>query len=560
MATYRAHVLVCMGSNCVIDNSQGIVQRFNAELERTGISGEVRIVETGCFGMCNYGPTVVIYPGGVFYCKVTPEDVPEIVSEHLINGRVVHRLLYDGPETPKTMQTVYQANYFKKQQRIVLRNCGIIDPESIDEYIASDGYSALRKCLTDMSPQEVIDEVKESGLRGRGGAAFPTGLKWQLTQKAPGQPKYVVCNADEGEPGTFKDRLILEGDPHSLIEAMAIAGYAIGSNKGYMYIRGEYTLSIERMQLAIEQARKRGFLGENILGTGFSFDIEIRQGAGSYVCGEETALIASIEGKRGEPFYKPPYPTDAGLWGKPTLINNVETLANIPPIIMQGGRWFRNIGTAKSPGTKVFTLTGNVANKGLIEVPMGITLREVVYEIGGGIPGGHKFKMAQTGGTSGGCIPAEQLDLPMDYDTLAEAGTALGSGALLIIDDTHCIVDIVKCFMQFFKNESCGKCTPCREGTYQMYHILDRISKGKGNPKDIDNMMVLSRTMMRASLCGLGQAAPNPVVTTLYFYRDEYNAHIRDKVCPAGVCPIKKTEGTVLPASRSVKMIPTRDK
>ncbi|HRC53413.1 MAG TPA: NADH-quinone oxidoreductase subunit NuoF [Bacillota bacterium] len=560
MATYRAHVLVCMGSNCVIDDSQGIAQSFNAELERTGLSGEVRIVETGCFGMCNYGPTVVIYPGGVFYCKVTPEDVPEIVSEHLINGRLVHRLLYDGPETPKTMQTVYQANYFKKQQRIVLRNCGIIDPESIDEYIASDGYSALRKCLTDMSPQEVIDEVKESGLRGRGGAAFPTGLKWQFTQKASGQPKYVVCNADEGEPGTFKDRLILEGDPHSLIESMAIAGYAIGSNKGYMYIRGEYTLSIERMQLAIEQARQRGFLGENILGTEFSFDIEIRQGAGSYVCGEETALIASIEGKRGEPFYKPPYPTDAGLWGKPTLINNVETLANIPPIIMQGGRWFKEIGTAKSPGTKVFTLTGNVANKGLIEVPMGITLREVVYEIGGGIPGGHKFKMAQTGGTSGGCIPAEQLDLPMDYDTLAEAGTALGSGALLIIDDTHCIVDIVKCFMQFFKNESCGKCTPCREGTYQMYHILDRISKGKGNPKDIDNMMVLSRTMMRSSLCGLGQAAPNPVVTTLYFYRDEYNAHIRDKVCPAGVCPIKKTEGPVLPASHSVRTIPTRDR
>ncbi len=560
MATYRAHVLVCMGSNCVIDNSQGIAQSFNAELERTGISEEVRIVETGCFGMCNYGPTVVIYPGGVFYCKVTPEDVPEIVNEHLINGRMVHRLLYDGPETPKTMQTVYQSNYFKKQQRIVLRNCGIIDPESIDEYIGSDGYSALRKCLTDMSPQEVIDEVKESGLRGRGGAAFPTGLKWQFTQKASGQPKYVVCNADEGEPGTFKDRLILEGDPHSLIESMAIAGYAIGSNKGYMYIRGEYTLSIERMQLAIEQARKRGFLGENILGTEFSFDIEIRQGAGSYVCGEETALIASIEGKRGEPFYKPPYPTDAGLWGKPTLINNVETLANIPPIIMHGGRWFREIGTAKSPGTKVFTLTGNVANKGLIEVPMGITLREVVYEIGGGIPGGHKFKMAQTGGTSGGCIPAEQLDLSMDYDTLAEAGTALGSGALLIIDDTHCIVDIVKCFMQFFKNESCGKCTPCREGTYQMYNILDRISKGKGNPKDIDNMMVLSRTMMRSSLCGLGQAAPNPVVTTLYFYRDEYNAHIRDKVCPAGVCPIKNTEGTVLPASHSVRTIPIRDK
>jgi NADP-reducing hydrogenase subunit HndC len=549
-----------MGSNCVLDNSQGIAQSFSQELERAGLSDEIRVVETGCFGMCNYGPTVVVYPGGVFYCKVTEEDVPEIVSEHLMNGRLVRRLLYDGPETPKTMQTVYQANYFQKQQRIVLRNCGIIDPENIDEYIASDGYEALQKCLIHMTPEEVIDEIKESGLRGRGGAAFPTGLKWQFTRKASGQPKYVVCNADEGEPGTFKDRLILEGDPHSLIEAMEIAGYAIGSNKGYMYIRGEYTLSIERMHLAIEQAKERGFLGENILGTGFSFDIEIRQGAGSYVCGEETALISSIEGKRGEPFYKPPYPTDAGLWGKPTLINNVETLANIPPIIMQGGEWFRKIGTANSPGTKVFTLTGNVANKGLIEVPMGITLREVVYEIGGGIPGGHKFKMAQTGGTSGGCIPAEQLDLPMDYDTLAEAGTALGSGALLIIDDTHCIVDIVKCFMQFFKNESCGKCTPCREGTYQMYHILDRISKGKGTPKDIDNMMVLSRTMMRSSLCGLGQAAPNPVITTLYFYRDEYNAHIRDKVCPAGVCPIKKAEGPVLPASQSVRMIPTRDR
>jgi len=557
---YRSHVLVCGGTGCTASKSVEIMNQFEKLIHDNQIESEVKVVKTGCFGLCEKGPIVVVYPEGATYCHVSPDDVKEIVEEHLVKGRIVKRLLLGDKEAEDVSKALDDVGFFKRQVRVALRNCGVINPENIDEYIARDGYRALGKVLTEMTPQQVIDTVKKSGLRGRGGAGFPTGLKWEFASKSQADQKYVCCNADEGDPGAFMDRSILEGDPHSVLEAMAIAGYAIGSNKGYMYIRGEYTLSIERMQLAIEQARKRGFLGENILGTEFSFDIEIRQGAGSYVCGEETALIASIEGKRGEPFYKPPYPTDAGLWGKPTLINNVETLANIPPIIMHGGRWFREIGTAKSPGTKVFTLTGNVANKGLIEVPMGITLREVVYEIGGGIPGGHKFKMAQTGGTSGGCIPAEQLDLSMDYDTLAEAGTALGSGALLIIDDTHCIVDIVKCFMQFFKNESCGKCTPCREGTYQMYHILDRISKGKGNPKDIDNMMVLSRTMMRSSLCGLGQAAPNPVVTTLYFYRDEYNAHIRDKVCPAGVCPIKNTEGTVLPASHSVRTIPIRDK
>jgi len=551
-----------MGSNCVLNQSQSVADAFFRELKRADLDDEIRVVETGCFGICNYGPTVVIYPEGVFYCNVTDQDVREIVEEHLLKGRLVGRLLYDGPETPKAMQTVYQANYFQKQQRIVLRNCGIIDPESIDEYISVDGYYALSQCLTHMSPEEVINEIKESGLRGRGGAAFPTGLKWEFTRKAKGEPKYVVCNADEGEPGTFKDRLILEGDPHSIIEAMTIAGYAVGSNKGYMYIRGEYALSIERMRLAIDQARERRLLGENILGSGFSFDIEIREGAGSYVCGEETALIASIEGKRGEPTYKPPYPTDAGLWGKPTLINNVETLANIPPIITNGGQWFKRIGTEGNSGTKVFTITGNVVNKGLIEVPMGITLREIIYEIGGGIPGGRQFKMAQTGGTSGGCIPRDYLDLPMDYDTLAKAGTALGSGALLIMDDSHCIVDICKCFMQFFKSESCGKCTPCREGTHHLYNLLDKITKGEGTPKDIDTIILLAETMTQTALCGLGQAAPNPVLTTLHFYRDEYNAHIRDKVCPAGVCPMhngtetkeaKAAKGTGVSASKEAR-------
>ncbi len=539
MEFYRSHILVCAGTNCVLNGSQAVRQAFVKEIEKRGLDKEVKIVETGCFGICDHGPTVVIYPEGVLYCRVKEGDVYEIVEEHVMKGRIVDRLLYREEAVPKAVQTVREVDYFKKQERIVLRNCGIIDPDSIEEYIARNGYEALAKCLTQMTPDDIIKEVKESGLRGRGGAGFPTGLKWDFTRKAQGDVKYVVCNADEGEPGTFKDRLILEGDPHSIIEAMAIAGYVIGSNKGFVYIRGEYTLSVERLGRAIEKAKELGLLGENIFGTGFSFDIEIREGAGAYVCGEETALIESIEGDRGEPRYKPPYPTNVGLWGKPTLVNNVETLANIPPIILQGGCWYKGIGTENCPGTKVFTMTGNINNKGLIEVPMGITLREVIYEIGGGIPGGKKFKMAQTGGTSGGCIPAEYLDLPMDYDTLAEAGTALGSGALLIMDETHCIVDVTKCFMQFFKHESCGKCTPCREGTYRMYQILDKISHGLATSNDIDVLEALSRTMMSSALCGLGQAAPNPVMTTLRFYRDEYDAHIDGHTCPCGVCEIE---------------------
>jgi NADP-reducing hydrogenase subunit HndC len=536
MEFYRSHILVCAGTNCVLNGSQVVERTFIQELEKRGLDKEIKIVETGCFGLCDHGPTVVIYPEGVLYCRVKEEDVAEIIEEHIIKGRIVDRLLYKEAVAPKAVQTVREVDYFKKQERIVLRNCGLIDPDSIEEYIARNGYEALGKCLTNMSPDDIIKEIKESGLRGRGGAGFPTGLKWDFTRRAAGNVKYVVCNADEGEPGTFKDRLILEGDPHSIIEAMAIAGYVIGSNKGYVYIRGEYTLSIERLQHAIEKAKEYGLLGDQIFGTDFSFNIEIREGAGAYVCGEETALIESIEGNRGEPRYKPPYPTNEGLWREPTLVNNVETLANIAPILLKGGCWFKGIGTAKCTGTKVFTMTGNINNKGLIEVPMGITLREVIYEIGGGIPGGKAFKMAQTGGTSGGCIPAEYLDLPMDYDTLAEAGTALGSGALLIMDETHCIVDITKCFMKFFKHESCGKCTPCREGTLRMYQILDKITKGQGTQHDIEVMEALSRTMMSSALCGLGQAAPNPVMTTLRFYRDEYDAHINEGKCPTGVC------------------------
>ncbi len=539
MEFYRAHVLVCAGTNCVLNGSQTVERAFIRELEQRKLDKEVKIVETGCFGLCEFGPTVVIYPEGVLYCRVKENDVAEIIEEHILKGRIVERLLYKEEAVPKSVQTVREVDYFKKQQRIVLRNCGIIDPDSIEEYISRGGYEALAKSLTQLSPEDIIKELKESGLRGRGGAGFPTGLKWDFTRRAQGDVKYVVCNADEGEPGTFKDRLILEGDPHNIIEAMAIAGYVIGSNKGYVYIRGEYTLSVERLKNAIEQAKKLGLLGDNIFGTDFSFDIEIREGAGAYVCGEETALIESIEGDRGEPRFKPPYPTNVGLFGKPTLVNNVETLANVAPIILEGGCWFKGIGTDKCSGTKVFTMTGNINNKGLIEVPMGITLREVIYEIGGGIPGGKKFKMAQTGGTSGGCIPPEYLDLPMDYDTLAEAGTALGSGALLIMDETHCIVDVTKCFMKFFKHESCGKCTPCREGTYRMYQILDKISKGLGTSSDIDILKALSRTMMSSALCGLGQAAPNPVMTTLRFFRDEYDAHIDRKECPCEVCDIQ---------------------
>jgi NADH:ubiquinone oxidoreductase subunit F (NADH-binding)/(2Fe-2S) ferredoxin len=500
------------------------------------LSNEVKVVETGCFGLCEQGPTVVVYPEGVVYCRVGVGDIAEIVESHLLKGRVVERLLYREPAEPKLVQNYPEFGYFKRQVRVVLRNCGIIDPDSIEEYIANGGYQALAKAICVMQPEEIITEIEKSGLRGRGGAGFPTGRKWRLTRQAEGNPKYVVCNADEGEPGTFKDRLILEGDPHSLVEAMAIAGYAVGANKGFIYIRGEYGLSIERLDRAIRTAREFGFLGQSVLGTDFSFDLELSIGAGAYVCGEETALFESLEGRRGEPRVKPPYPAEKGLWGKPTVVNNVETLTNVPAIILKGWEWYRGIGTEKCPGTKVFTMIGDVVNKGLIEVPMGITLREVLYEMGGGIQNGKEFKMAQTGGTSGGCIPKELLDVPMDYDQLAAAGTALGSGALLVLDDTHCIVDVAKCFAKFFVHESCGQCVPCREGTMQIYRILDSCTKGEGQESDMALLADLDRTMQASSLCPLGQTAPFPVMTTLRYFWDEYKAHIKDKHCPTGKC------------------------
>ncbi|NPV69126.1 MAG: NADH-quinone oxidoreductase subunit NuoF [Firmicutes bacterium] len=539
MDLYRAHVLVCHGTNCALKAPAAILKAFGLWLKECELEKEVKVVETGCFGLCEQGPTVVVYPEGTFYTRVRPEDVAEIVQSHLLKGRVVERLVYRAPEKAKPVQTFSDVDYFRKQVRVVLRNCGLIDPDSIEEYIARGGYRGLGKALG-MKAAEVIDEVKRSGLRGRGGAGFPTGKKWEFAAASSGSPKYIVCNADEGEPGTFKDRLILEGDPHGIIEGMAIAGYAVGSSQGFIYIRGEYTLSIERLERAIKQAREMGLLGKNILGAGFDFDIEIRTGAGAYVCGEETALFESLEGGRGEPRVKPPYPTDKGLWASPTVINNVETLANVPVIIDRGWEWFRGIGTPSTPGTKVFTLCGDIVNGGLIEVPMGMTLREVIYDIGGGIPKGRTFKMAQTGGTSGGCLPPSMLDIPMDYDKLAAVGTALGSGALLIIDDTHCIVDVAKSFARFFVHESCGKCVPCREGTTQLYNAVDRITKGEATGKDIDLIESLAQVMYKAPLCPLGQTAPLPIMSTLKYYRDEYDAHINEKRCPAGTCAALK--------------------
>jgi len=533
---YRSHILVCHGTNCSMKAPQAIVRALAKALSDNRLEDEVKVVETGCFGLCEQGPTVVVFPDGTLYCRVKPEDASEIVSEHILKGRVVERLLYRAPEQPKAVQTYAESPYFARQVRVVLRNCGVIDPESIDEYIARGGYRGLGKALTSMTPAKVIEEIQNSNLRGRGGAGFPAGLKWRFAARAQGSPKYVVCNADEGEPGTFKDRLILEGDPHGLLEGMAICGYAIGSDKGYVYVRGEYKLSIKRLQKAIDDAKAIGLLGNGIFGTAFDFDVEIRLGAGAYVCGEETALFESLEGGRGEPRIKPPYPTDFGLFGKPTVINNVETLANVAPIIENGAEWFKSMGTASTPGTKVFTLCGNIVNSGLIEVPMGITLREIIYEMGGGIPNGRRFKMAQTGGTSGGCLPEGMLDVPMDYDTLAAAGTALGSGALLIIDDSHCIVDVARSFARFFAHESCGKCIPCREGTRQILRTLDRIAEGKGVPADLQNLEVLARVMYKTPLCPLGQTAPLPVMTTLKYFRNEYEAHIKNKACPAGVC------------------------
>ncbi|NMB25700.1 MAG: NADH-quinone oxidoreductase subunit NuoF [Firmicutes bacterium] len=535
MEFFRSHILVCSGANCSLKGSRGVRTALVEEIRSQGLDREVKVIETGCFGLCEEGPVVVVYPEAVHYCRVTLEDTKEIVSEHLRKGRVVKRLLYKGDAGTRSVQTWQQIDFYSRQKRVVLRNCGLIDPDNIDEYIARHGYEALGKTIG-MRPEEVIQEIKDSGLRGRGGAGFPTGLKWDFTNRASGDQKYLICNADEGEPGTFKDRLILEGDPHSVIEGMAIAAYAIGASQGYIYFRGEYKLSIDRLTQAINQARTYGLLGRDIFGSGFDFDIEIRVGAGAYVCGEETALINSMEGKRGEPRYKPPYPASVGLWGKPTCVNNVETLANVPAIILEGADWFRSIGTEACAGTKVFTLTGNINNAGLIEVPMGITLREIIYDIGGGIPNGRAFKMAQTGGTSGGCLPEALLDVPMDIDSLAAAGSALGSGALMIMDDSHCIIDVVRCFQQFFRHESCGQCTPCREGTWRLYELIDKIARMEATQDDVDLIRRLARTMEDASLCALGQTAPFPILTTMRFFPEEYEAHIVHGECPAGIC------------------------
>ena len=533
---YRSHVLICAGTGCTASKSADIEEALHKLLVEHGIDKEVKIVKTGCFGLCEKGPIMVIYPEGATYSKVTVKDVPEIVEEHLVKGRIVKRMLLGDKEARDVAKSLENVGFFSKQKRIALRNCGVINPENIDEYIAYDGYRALAKVLTGMKPQEVIDLIKKSGLRGRGGAGFPTGLKWQFAADAEGDQKYVCCNADEGDPGAFMDRSVLEGDPHTVLEAMTIAGYAIGANQGYIYVRAEYPIAVKRLNIAIEQAREYGLLGENIFGTAFSFDIDLRLGAGAFVCGEETALMTSIEGHRGEPRTRPPFPAVKGLFGKPTLLNNVETYANIPVIINKGPEWFTSIGTEKSKGTKVFAVGGKINNTGLVEIPMGTTLREVIYDIGGGIPNGKKFKAAQTGGPSGGCIPASHIDTPIDYDTLTALGSMMGSGGLIVMDEDNCMVDIAKFFLEFTVDESCGKCPPCRIGTKRMYEILEKITQGKGDESDIEKLEILADNIKKSALCGLGQTAPNPVLIPLQYFRDEYLAHVREKKCPAGVC------------------------
>ena len=534
---FRSNVLVCGGTGCTSSNSEQIIEKLQEEIKAQGLEKEVNVIRTGCFGLCALGPIMVVYPEGAFYSRVTVEDVPEIVSEHLLKGRIVKRLLYQETVVDdNTTKSLNETTFYAKQMRIALRNCGVINPENIDEYIAQDGYAALGKVLTEMTPQEVIDLVLASGLRGRGGAGFPTGRKWQFARNNDAPQKYACCNADEGDPGAFMDRSVLEGDPHSVLEAMAIAGYAIGANQGYIYIRAEYPIAVKRLQIAIEQAREYGLLGKNIFDSGFDFDIDIRLGAGAFVCGEETALMTSIEGKRGEPRVRPPFPAVKGLFGVPTVLNNVETYANIPQIILKGAEWFRSIGTERSPGTKVFALGGKITNTGLVEVPMGTTLREVVEEIGGGVPGGHTFKAAQTGGPSGGCIPAKLIDTPIDYDNLIAIGSMMGSGGLIVMDETTCMVDIAKFFLEFTVDESCGKCTPCRVGTKRLLEILNKITSGNGTLEDIDKMEELCYYIKENSLCGLGQTAPNPVLSTLKYYRDEYEAHVVEHRCPAGAC------------------------
>ncbi len=536
MNIYRSHVLICGGTGCTSSGSKKIQAEFENQLKANGIENEVKVVQTGCFGLCALGPIVVVYPEGAFYSRVEVEDIKEIVEEHLLKGRIVTRLLYHETVEEDGIKSINETNFYAKQKRVALRNCGVINPENIDEYIAADGYQALGKVLTEMSQEEVIQLVKDSGLRGRGGGGFTTGMKWDFTYKAQGDQKYVACNADEGDPGAFMDRSILEGDPHCIIEAMAIAGYAVGANQGYIYIRAEYPIAVDRLRIAINQAREYGLLGKNIFDTGFDFDLDIRLGAGAFVCGEETALITSIEGKRGEPRPRPPFPAVKGLWGKPTLLNNVETYANIPQIILNGVDWFRTMGTEKSKGTKVFALGGKINNTGLVEIPMGTTLREIIEEIGGGIPNGKKFKAAQTGGPSGGCIPAHLIDTPIDYDSLIEIGSMMGSGGLIVMDEDNCMVDIAKFFLEFTVDESCGKCTPCRIGTKRLYELLEKITDGKGTMEDLDRLEELCYTIKNSSLCGLGQTAPNPVLSTLRYFRDEYIAHVQDKTCPAGVC------------------------
>ena len=536
MDMVRSHVLCCGGTGCTSSGCEAIIKEMEAQLAANGLEKEIKVIKTGCFGLCALGPVMIVYPEGCFYSRVQVEDVKEIVEEHLLKGRMVKRLLYQETVEEDNIKSLNEVDFYKKQKRIALKNCGVIDPENIDEYIAFDGYKALGKCLTEMSREDVIEEIKKSGLRGRGGGGFPTGLKWQFAANSVNEQKYVCCNADEGDPGAFMDRSILEGDPHSVIEAMAIAGYAIGANQGYVYIRAEYPIAVKRLQIAIDQAKEYGLLGNNIFGTDFSFDLEIRLGAGAFVCGEETALMTSIEGKRGEPRPRPPFPAVKGLWEKPTLLNNVETYANIAQIINNGAEWFTQMGTEKSKGTKVFALGGKINNTGLVEIPMGTTLREIVEDIGGGIPGGKKFKAAQTGGPSGGCIPAHLMDTPIDYDSLIEIGSMMGSGGLIVMDEDNCMVDIAKFFLEFTVDESCGKCTPCRIGTRRLLELLTKITDGKGTLEDIDKMEALCYSIKESSLCGLGQTAPNPVLSTLRYFRDEYEAHVRDKVCPAGVC------------------------
>ena len=536
MDLIRAHVMVCGGTGCTSSNSAGIIAEFERLLAEKGMDNEVKVVRTGCFGLCEAGPVVIIYPEGAFYSHVKVTDVPRIIEEHIIKGRIVKDLLYKEAIDHEKIKSLDKVDFYKKQKRVALRNCGVIDPENIDEYIAFDGYQALGKCITQMTREEVIDVILKSGLRGRGGAGFPTGLKWKFAYNSQSDKKYVCCNADEGDPGAFMDRSVLEGDPHVVLEAMAIAGYAIGSDQGYIYCRAEYPIAVKRLQIAIGQAREYGLLGKNIFGTDFSFDIEVRLGAGAFVCGEETALMVSIEGNRGEPRPRPPFPAVKGLFGKPTILNNVETYANVPQIINKGWEWFASMGTEKSKGTKVFALGGKINNTGLVEVPMGTTLREIIYDIGGGCPNGKKFKAAQTGGPSGGCIPASQLDVQIDYDNLTAIGSMMGSGGMIVMDEDNCMVDIARFFLDFTVDESCGKCAPCRIGTKRMLEILDRIVNGQGRDGDIEKLEELANTIKSTALCGLGQTAPNPVLSTLKYFRDEYEAHIYEKRCPAGQC------------------------